>query len=75
MKRKSSKFELTIQLEKRRLGLSWEELSLSIGYNSGRNLNNAIIKGIIGDKTLVKLCQVLKLDLGKTFELKVKSNE
>ena len=75
MKRKSSEFELTIQLEKRRLGLSWEELSLSIGYNSGRNLNNAIIKGIIGDKTLVKLCQVLNLDLGEMFKLKVKSNE
>ena len=75
MKRKSSEFELSVQEAKRRLGLSWEELSLSIRYNSGRNLNNAIIKGTIGDKTLVKMCEKLNLDLGKTFELKVKSNE
>ena len=56
-----------------KLGLTWEELSLTVNGipNNGQNLSKQIKDKSIGACKFIKLCEVLNLDIGETYKLKV----
>jgi len=66
-----SEFDITIRKAMLDLGFSWDMLAEEIEYNTGSNLITAIRTRKLRDDFLVKLCKVLKLDLGEIFKLKV----
>ena len=70
--KKASEFELKIQDARRRKGFTWVDLAVLVEFNSGANLNSAVINRRINDLLLVNLCESLDLDLCEMFKLKIK---
>ena len=73
--REMHRFETDVRDAMYTLRINREQLSDKINYNDGGNLMTAIKNRNLSDAYLVKLCKVLKLDLGKMFVLKVKNDD
>ena len=73
--RVESLFETKIKDSMHSLRINRDTLSDKIFYNTGSNLMTAIKNRNLSDVFLVRLCKVLKLDLGDLFKLKVKDEE
>ena len=71
MKRKKTPFEIEILASMMELGFTWESLSLIVNGkpNNGHNLNKQIKEKSIGACKVIKLCEVLNLDLGEMYKL------
>ena len=66
-----SEFELAIRKAMLDNGYSWIMLAELIGYNNSSNLIAAVRTRKLSDGFLVSLCELLRLDVGELFKLKV----